>query len=77
MKASTLKAFLDVMKPGELITVRQCREHMDTGAELVRKRLSELVEAGLVKRVVIEYPGVKHRPQKRAKVGYVLQWRQI
>lgn len=77
MKASTLKAFLDVMKPGELITVRQCREHMDTGAELVRKRLGELVEAGLVKRVVIEYPGVKHRPQKRAKVGYVLCWRQI
>jgi hypothetical protein len=31
----------------------------------------------LVKRVVIEYPGVKHRPQKRAKVGYILCWRQI
>jgi hypothetical protein len=36
-----------------------------------------LVEAGLVKRVAIEYPGVKHRPPKRAKVGYILCWRQI
>lgn len=77
MKATTLKAFLDIMKPGELITVRQCRERMDAGAELTRKHLDELVAAGLVKRVVIEYPGVKHRPQKRAKVGYILCWRQI
>ena len=77
MKASTLKAFLDVMKPGELITVRQCRERTKFGVEFVRKHLGELVDTGLVKRVVIEYPGVKHRPQKRAKVGYILCWRQI
>lgn len=72
-----MKAFLEVMEPGKLITVRQCRERMDAGAELTRKHLDELVAAGLVDRVVIEYPGVKHRPQKRAKVGYVLRWRKV
>ena len=77
MKASTMRHLLTVMKPGQPITTQQLMERCNIDREQSRKWLGELVDASLVRKEVISYPGVKHRPEKRAKYQYVLVWRPI